>query len=143
MSTIFVVVCDAGLVQYRERLPLNVIVGACVGGGLFLIILVCAGIVVLCSRRASNQSHQQEALPQPQLQPRQHQRTHEHVRNVTEEGYINHIHVAPNDGIPFTPMEDNGKDLRATPARGIPMDQMAGDRRLSGFHLAHGNYQHW
>ena len=60
--------------------------------------------------------------------------THENVRNVTEEGYIND-HMAPNDGIPFTPMEDNGKDLQATPARGIPMDQMLGDVDYVNAHM--------
>ena len=104
-------VCDAGLVQYREGLPVKVIVGACVGGGLFLIILVCASIVVLCRRKVSNQNHQQQALPQPQLQPRQQHRTHENVRNVTEEGYIND-HLAPNDEIPFPPWKIMGKTLK-------------------------------
>ena len=142
-------VCDAGLVQYRERLPVKVIVGACVGGGLFLIIFLCVSVVVLYKRKTSTQSHQQQALPrqpqpqprqqqrrrrymrnqqqallqQPQPQPRQQQRTHTYGRYGAEQGYIND-HMAPNYGIPFNPMAHNGKYFQAVPDRGIPMGQM-------------------
>ena len=82
----FFSVCDAGLVQYRERLPVAVIVGACVGGGLFLIILLCVSVVVLYKKKTSNQSRQQQARPElPQPQPHQQQGTH---KDATEQGYI-------------------------------------------------------
>ena len=43
--------------------------------------------------------------------------------------------MAPNDGIPFTPMADNGQDLQATSDRGIPMDHMAGDGDYVNAHM--------
>ena len=67
--------------------------------------------------------HQQQAL-QRQLQQRQQQRTHKNVRNATEQGYIND-HMAPSYQTPFSPVAGDGEYLHTTPARGIPMGQMA------------------
>ena len=60
----FLSVCDPGLVQYKEMVPVKIIVGACVGGGLFLIIVLSAIVVMLCKRKASDQSHQQQTQVQ-------------------------------------------------------------------------------
>ena len=140
--------CHTGLVQYRERLPTKIIIGACVGGGLLLIILLCVIVAVLYWRKTSNQNRQQQALPrQPraQPQPQQWQRAHKNVRNVTAQGYLND-HMAPRThknvrnitehgyfngrmvpsyGNYFTPLADNGQYLQPTPASGMFMGQIA------------------
>ena len=115
-----------GLVQWREKIPVKFIVGACAGGGFLLIvcILLCVTVLVLCRQKTANRNHQQQAL-QLQAQPSQQQGTHEKTSNIKEEGYIND-QVAPTNEIPFTPMGDYGEYVDATPARGIPMGQLAG-----------------
>ena len=115
-------------------LPLKLIVGACVGGGLFLISLLYITVAVLCRRKTSNQNHQQQAL-QNQPQPRQQQRTYNKARNITEQGYIKN-HMAPYYGIPFNHPTDFWEYLQATPANGIPMGQMATSGGYVDVHIA-------
>ena len=125
-NNIVCVFCGSGLVQCRERIPVKFIIGACVGGGLLLIICIslCITVLVLCRQKTSNWNHQQQAL-QLQTQPSQQQGTHEKTSNVKEEGYIND-QIAPTCDIPFTPSADYGEYVDATPVRGIPMSQLAG-----------------
>ena len=81
----------------------------------------------------SNQSHQQQGLPeQPQTQTQQQQSTH---KDVTEQDYLND-HMAPNSGIPVSPLTDDGNYLRPTPDTGIPMGQTAGDGNYVNDHMA-------
>ena len=127
---------DTGSVRYREKLPVKTIIGACVGGGLFLIILLCVSVVVLYKRKTSNRNHQQQAL-QGQPQPKQETTTHKNAKNVnvTEQGYIND-HMAPNHGTPFNPLADNGEYLNTAPVRGIPMSQMSDAGDYENLHMA-------
>ena len=113
-----------GLLQCREPLPVKIIVGACVGNGMFLIIVLCLNVVVLYRIKTLRQNHQQQDM-QCQPQPCQQQQAHQNVRNANEEGYIND-QMAPKYEIPFTSLADDGEYLQATLATGIPMDQMAG-----------------
>ena len=130
-----------GLVQYREIIPVKFIVGACVGGVLLLIIciLLCVTVLVLYMRKTRHKNPQQQALPcRCQLQPNQQQWEHTNVLNANEEGYIND-QTAPTYEIPFSSLADDGEYLQATPATGIPMDQMTGSDDYENVNMAPKN----
>lgn len=116
---------------------MKIITGVCVGGGLFLIILLCVFVVVLCRRRtqrtASWNLKQQDLKLQPlPHQPQQKHRLQEKEKGVDDQGYIND-HMAPKQGMTFDNPPDNGEYLHPTPMRGNPINQMA----LSGDYLNH------
>ena len=130
---------DTGLVRHNEELPVKTIVGACVGGGLFLIILLCASGVVLYKRKTSNRNHQQQTL---QSQPQQEQEGQMDINasdiNATEHEYtyIDDVNVtgheytyiddgALNSRNTSTPLVDNGGYVHISPVGGIPMSQMS------------------
>ena len=119
VSQLTFVLFHTGSVQYRGKLPVKIIVGACVGGGLFLIILLCITVAVLCRRKMSKQNHQQQALQQPQ--PSQQQKTHGKTGNTSEQAYI-YDDLTPDNVIPSQAQADNGEYLQP-----VPMGQMASD----------------
>ena len=106
---------------------------------MFLIILLCVNVVVIYRIKTSYQNHQQQALPcRCQLQPNQQQRAHENARNAKEEGY-NNDQLAPTYEIPFSSLADDSEYLQATPATGIPMNQMAGNGDYENVNMAPKN----
>ena len=118
---------------------MKIIVGACVGNGLFLLILLCVNVVVLYRKKTPSRNPQQQAMPcRCQLQPNQQQRAHENARNANEEGYIND-QLAPTYEIPFSSHADDGEYLQTTPATGIPMDQMVGNDDYENVNMAPQN----
>ena len=60
------------------------------------------------------------------------------ARNANEEGYTND-QMTPTYEIPFSSLADDGEYLQATPATGIPMDQMAGKNDYENVNMAPEN----